>query len=520
MTIVASAPPPEATVTGAAGGNAAESVTGAPAKRVRRDAMIYGFGIVMRRAAALIMLPVYTRLLSPSDYGLLQMLDMTLDIASILMSAGMTAGVMRFYFKATEQRERNEVVFTAAALVLGLNLLGGTLLAAGATPIHRYVLEGAGEHYFIYIAAANFALNETLTLPMLLMQMEGKAALFSLTSLTRLICQLSLNILFLVVMRMGPLGILVSTLITNVVLGGFAMAWMLRRVGFRGSRTALGNLRRFGVPYQIATLATFILQFGDRFFLEAHRGLAAVGLYGFAYQFGFLLDQLGTGPYMRAWQPRRFATAHAPREVRERADDAGLHTLAVSVLTVAMAMTLFARGGLALVIGPAFRPASTLIPIICAAFVIQAWGAVVQFGIEAAEQTRYTTYATWISAVTVILLYAILIPPFGAMGAAFATLSSFGVRTWLLNLYSQRVWPQRYDYGPPARCAALALGIAALAWLVWFDNVLVELAYTALLFLAYLGGVWKLAIERSAREELVGHIAGRIAAARRRLAAA
>lgn len=489
-------------------------------RQVRRDALIYGFGIVMRRAAALIMLPVYTRLLTPSDYGLLQMLDMTLDIASILMSAGMTAGVMRFYFKATTERERHEVVFTAAALVLGLNLLGGGLLALGAAPIHQHVLDGAGERYFIYIAAANFALNETLTLPMLLMQVEGRAALFSLTSLARLVCQLSLNILFLVVFRMGPLGILMSTLITNVLLGGVAMTWLVRRVGLRGSRAALHDLRRFGVPYQLATLATFVLQFGDRFFLEASRGLAAVGIYGFAYQFGFLLDQLGTGPYMRAWQPRRFAAAHATREVRERADDAGLHTLAVSVLTVALAMTLFARSGLALVIGPAFRPASNLVPIICAAFVIQAWGGVVQFGIEAAEKTKYTTYATWISAGTVIVLYAILIPPFGAMGAAFATLTSFALRTVLLNRFSQKVWPQRYAYGAPARCAALAVGVAVLAWSVNFTNVLVELAYTALLFLLYAAGVWEYAIARGARDELKGRIVGSIAAARRRMVAA
>ena len=61
---------------------------------------------------------------------------------------------------------------------------------------------------------------------MLLMQIEGKPALFSATSLVRLVLQLTLNILLLVVFRLGPLGILLSTLVTNISIGLTSMVWM------------------------------------------------------------------------------------------------------------------------------------------------------------------------------------------------------------------------------------------------------------------------------------------------------
>lgn len=467
---------------------------------IGRDAVIYGIGNVMRRAASLIMLPIYTRLLTPRDYGLLQMLDMTVDVAAILMSAGMTAGVMRFYFKATTERARREVVVTATWLVLSLNVAGAILLSLGAVPIHEHILGGAGAPFYVWIAAANFVLGQLLTMPMLLMQIQGRAKLFSIVSIVQLIGQLSFNILLLVVFHLGPLGILISTLITNIVVGGAASVWMLRQVGVRPSLKALRDLRRFGVPYQVATAATFVLQFGDRFFLEAHRGLAAVGLYALAYQFAFLVDQVGTGPFMRAWQPRRFANLRASREIRERDDNVALHALTVTVVSVCLGEVLFVRLGLRLIAGPQFFAAAGLVPFVVAAFVFQAWGTVVQFGIDAAEKTRYNAMVMWISAALILVLYAILIPRYGAYGAGLATLISFAFRTALLSYFSNRVWPHTYDWLPQLRILAVAVVISAVSWMMKTDGLREEASRGGLLYAVWLAYLWYFELSQPMRE--------------------
>jgi O-antigen/teichoic acid export membrane protein len=467
---------------------------------IGRDAVIYGIGNVMRRAASLVMLPVYTRLLTPRDYGLLQMLDMTVDVAAILMSAGMTAGVMRFYFKATTERARREVVVTATWLVLSLNAAGAILLSLGAGPIHEHILGGAGASFYVYIAAANFALGQLLTMPMLLMQIQGRAKLFSIVSIVQLVSQLSINILLLVVFHLGPLGILVSTLVTNIVVGGAASVWMLRQVGVKPSGKALRDLRRFGVPYQAATAATFVLQFGDRFFLEAHRGLAAVGLYALAYQFAFLVDQVGTGPFMRAWQPRRFANLRASREIRERDDNVALHALTITVVSVCLGEVLFVRLGLRLIAGPAFFGAAGLVPFVVAAFVFQAWGTVVQFGIDAAEKTRYNAVVMWVSAALILVLYAVLIPPYGAYGAGLATLISFAFRTALLSYFSNRVWPHTYDWLPQLRVFAAAVVIGAISWIAPARGLGDEASLGALLYGVWLTYLWYFELSAATRQ--------------------
>jgi O-antigen/teichoic acid export membrane protein len=285
------------------------------------------------------------------------------------------------------------------------------------------------------------------------------------------------------------MGILLSTLITNLVVGVPALIWMLKRVGLHINKEALTDLRRFGFAYQVGTVATFLLQFGDRFFLEASRGLAVVGVYGFAYQFGFLVDQLATGPYMRAWEPRRFARAHQPRAEREQADNAEFHTLTLAVVTLGVGITLFVRPGLRVISSPEFFSAAYMVPIIVLAFVMQAWSAVVHFGMDAAEKPKYASYVMWISAATVIGLYALLIPRYGAWGAAFATLLSFILRTVLMNRFAQHVWPQTYHWG--THLVILGIGIVAcgLAWLAPVTGFWPELGVGIAAFALYVAGI-------------------------------
>ena len=65
-------------------------------RRLGRDAALYSLGVILGRAVSFLMLPVYTRFLSPADYGVMQLLDLTVDVAAIFFTAGATSGVQRF----------------------------------------------------------------------------------------------------------------------------------------------------------------------------------------------------------------------------------------------------------------------------------------------------------------------------------------------------------------------------------------------------------------------------------------
>lgn len=497
---------------------------GAMSSRDRRklggEALIYLLGMVLGRAASLIMLPVYTRLLSPADYGVLQLLDMTSDVVAILVSAGCTAGVMRFYFKANTDEGRRAVLGSALALQLSLNLIGSCLLVIFAEPIWLHVLHGAQRKELVYLAAANFTLGSLSVVPLVFMQIEKRALQFSMISVVRLLSQLSGNIVFLVVLGWGPAGILTSSLIVNVFLGGACAIWMIRRMGLVVTRSALLDLRRFGLPYQVATLGTFVVTFGDRLFLDKYEGLAVVGLYSLAYQFGFMLDQVGIAPFMRAWTPRRFESAHEPREIRDAKNEQGFRYLNLLAFTCAAGIAAFVGPTLRVMSHREFWQAAEIVPIILSAYIVQGWVAVLEIAIDISEHTRYVTYSVWASVIASLVFYALLIPPYGSYGAAWATLLSFLVRLAFHWHFSKKVFPLRYGWGSILRLAGCALIPGSAVYFSGSLGLAADIALAVLLFSLYVAAVWVFVLGTSDRRAIVAFGSARLKALTLRAAAA
>ncbi len=420
------------------------------------NALIYGLATVLSRAASLIMLPIYTRLLSPADYGLLHFLDLMVEVAIILVSAGMTMGVLRFYFKATTDQERNEVLVSAFVLQLGLDAVATLLVVLAAGPISAHAMGGAATPGMIVLAGVNITVGSLAVVPLLKLQADQRATAYMAVSLTKLLLQLSLNILLLVGFNMGPIGILWSNFVSSLIVGVATSIWMLSQTGLTVTRPALRNLRRFGVPYQFMAAGSFILAFGDRFVLEPVAGLAVVGIYSLAYQFGMLASALAAAPFLRAWNPIRFQQASAPLEERDAEADRGFRHLNLVTVSLAVAIALFVRPLLLVMSDPGYHGAVVLVPVILFAYQLQTWTEAARFGIDVSEQTRYASYAVWISAVVCIVFYLLLIPPFGAMGAAAATVLAFWVRFQLTYRWAQRLFPIAYRWAPNLKLLLLA----------------------------------------------------------------
>jgi len=77
---------------------------------------IYMFGDVLRYSVSLVMLPIYTRYLTPEDYGVVELLSMLIDFSAILFGARVGQSVFRFYCTADNQTDKNTVISSALFL--------------------------------------------------------------------------------------------------------------------------------------------------------------------------------------------------------------------------------------------------------------------------------------------------------------------------------------------------------------------------------------------------------------------
>jgi O-antigen/teichoic acid export membrane protein len=459
-------------------------------RRLGRDTAIYSLGVVLARAVSFFMLPVYTRYLTTSDYGVLSLLDMTVEIASILFVAGVTAGMSLFYYQTTDEYERGTIIRTGYMVEVLLGFLAGAIIMAAAVPIWHYGLRDAGTPGLVRLSGISLALSTLLGAPRAVLQMQQKSHSVVGLSITRLVLQLGLNILFVVGLRLNVAGVLYSTIIANGVVGLILAVWLFRSTHGRFSWPVLVRLRKYGVPTQISSAGQFMLTFGDRFFLQASHGAASVGLYGLAYQFGFLLNQIGATPIINAWNPQRLQLMSAPRAVRDAKYSEGFFFVNLVLLTMATAIGVGVRPILQIMTTPAFHAAARIVPLVLAAYVVVSWTDVIRFAVTAAERPRYLAYGSWAAVAVIVPLYALLIPRFGGAGAAVATLLAFLMRFGLMYYWSQKVWPVTYEWGRILRLTAISVAAVTTAVLIPARGFITNAGIAAVIMLAYVGAVW------------------------------
>jgi O-antigen/teichoic acid export membrane protein len=138
---------------------------------------------------------------------------------------------------------------------------------------------------------------------------------------------------------------------------------------------------------------------------------------------------------------------------------------------------------------PDFHTAAPLVPVIVVAFVVQVWTDAVSLGIDVSEKTRYAGLATWISVVAVLALYALLIPPFGAMGAAVATFLGYSLRFACTFYWSQALWPISWGWRPNLRLAGYALASILASEALMTDGLIGQLILGGLIGVVYLAAV-------------------------------
>lgn len=459
-----------------------------PIARLGRHTATYTVGILLNRAAAFIMLPIYSRYLTPADYGVIQLVEMTLDFIAILAGAKLAVGVFRYSHAAKTEDERHSVVSTSLLLICGAYAVVSLLAILFAGPLSRLVFHDTSRATLIRISAIGLAAQSMSIVPLAYARLRGRALLFVIANMSLLALQITMNVVLLIRFHLGALAVFVSNAIAAIIVGS-ALAWhLIRQTKLHFSPGIARRLVRYGLPLVATQVATFIATFGDRYFLNGAADMTTVGLYALAYQFGFLLAMVGSMPVDLVWEPVRFSLAERPD--RDHVLSRAFVYLNLLLITTALGITLFVADVLRMMTVPAFYPAADLVPIVLIAYVFQSWTIMQDVGIHLRERTEYITIANWIAAGVAFLGYVTLIPRWLGLGAAAATVLSFGVRYVIILRLSLRLLPVRYNWSPVRRIIAFAVVAVGVSLAVLHESGLTPLAIRVLCFGGYLTALW------------------------------
>ena len=421
------------------------------------DTVILAIGTFGSKLLVFLLMPLYTALLSPSQYGTAELITGTANLIMPFACVGITSGIFRF---AAEKGTDREGVFSSGMVLLGAGLCGTVLLGAVALCI------GAAWRIEILLVVLYVLAADLQAVCAQYVRAVDRTRLFAVQGILNTLVTVGFNILFLMAFDLGVTGYVLSTVVGNLLTTAFlvvsAKLWRVFRLS-HVSRTAMRELFRFSLPMVPTTICWLITDLSDRYLVSWFCGEAVNGVYSAAYKIPTIVN-LVSGIFMQAWQ---FSA------VVQSADGEECSRFYSQVFRGFLSVIFIGSGGLILLspwlcrllLNSAYHEAWRYMPtLLCSA----ALESVVSF-LASVYMVRKKSMHSFLTAVAGtglnLLLNFLFIPRTGtfggALGAAIATLIGYAA-VWVLRMADV---PRllRFRLYLPRQLCSLALLLAAAA---------------------------------------------------------
>ena len=453
-----------------------------------RDSAIYGGASLLVRGLSLLLLPFYTRVLSTGEYGLVDLSTVFITLVLLTVALEIAQGIARLFADAAPDER---VGYASTALWFSIGAYG--LFVAVALPFAEElsaILFGTRDHAdLMRIVIVSSAPNGLFQLLLGQLRWRLQPMGYAAGSLTFAFVSIGATLVLVLVAGLGVAGVLFGQLIGSAA-GGvvcFVLARDLYRLRF--DRDKLAEMLRFSLPLVPSSVGVFVTLYIDRFAINQLMTVADVGLFGIGYRVASVVSLLVIA-VQTAITPLVYARYRDPQTPAQLARV--FRYFVGGALVLAVGLSLFAREILVVATTPAFYAGAVVVPLLAPALLLSAMY-VFAPGLGIAKRTATQAVITIVGAVLNTILNFVLIPVWGIVGAAAATLISAALIFAAYMVTSQRLYFVPHGWGR----LALATALAALAGLVGAFVPLPSgpaLLLKALLLLATVGMVVRLGL--------------------------
>jgi O-antigen/teichoic acid export membrane protein len=429
-------------------------------RRLVKQSAIYGFGGIVSRLLAVLLLPLYTSYLGTNGYGKIETIVALTAVLVVVLRLGISSAFFRFYFDSTDPDRRTLVVRTSFWFTMTMATVG---LVAGcilATPL-AHVLRLGDDPWLVRAAFVGLWAQMNYEQLTSLFRVEERPVAFVTATIANVLITVGATVLLVVGLHKGPTGAIVGNFLGTLTVYFALLAYRRYQLGLEFDRGLLRAMNRFGMPLVPSALALWAINFIDRFFIAVFKGTSEVGVYSLAVRVSSVIVFLMVA-FRLAWPAFAYSIE----------DDSTAKRTYAFVLTYLLFICCWASLTLGLLSPwivrllapskPSFYRASEAVGILAFAGTAYAGYTVLAIGIGRARRTQFNWIVTGGAALLNIGLNLALIPPYGMMGAAISTAAAYLAMFVGMTLNAQRVWPVPYQWRRVLTLSLVAVGLLAL----------------------------------------------------------
>ena len=377
-------------------------------------------------------------------------------VVGIALSAGIGSAFFRFYFDSNEPAARRRVLRTSFWFIMGMATLGLVVGVAFASEISQLLFGTTKDAKLVAASFVGLWAGMNWTQLTNLFRVEERSVAFVSASVANILVTVGATLILVVALDKGPIGVIVGNFTGTLAVYSVLVFYRREQLGLEFDRKLLRDMNRFGLPLVPSALFLWVTNFSDRIFLVKLGDTHEVGLYSVGVRIASAMVLMLTA-FRLAWPAFAFSIED-DREAR-RTYGFVLTYLVLLATWMATALALLSPWIVRWITSkPDYEPASRVVGPL--AFSAVAFGGyiVVAIGVGRARRTQFNWVVTGAAAIVNISLNLLLIPPYGMMGAAVATIAAYTTMFAGMSWWSQRIYRVPYQW----RRVVTAIGTGVL----------------------------------------------------------
>lgn len=375
-----------------------------------KDFFIYGIASVFGKIAAVLLMPVYTNILTREEYGAMAMLVSVKGIIDLVSNLNIHSGIARDYYE--KDIDRKTLVSTGLWSILSLSCSIMIVMLMTRDYWRESVL-GLTEYGTSFILLLlSVPSGSVMSYFSILTRFKKKPVLFSIGTIVNLIIQLSVAIYTIIVLRMGILGFFLATLIaemSSIVYFGFINR---EYISIRFKWTYLKRALAFSLPLLPAVLAGWLDSSLGQILIGKYVSLTDLGVYSVALQFASVFTLIGTA-LNNVWSPflyENYTNKGFQKDVEQ------LYLMFVFILCmVSCTLSLLSNELILLFSNPSYLSASIYLTLLCIPMSIYLLFPIASSGISISRDTKYTGMSYVTGSLFNLVFLLIFLPKTGVL---------------------------------------------------------------------------------------------------------
>ena len=402
--------------------------------------MVYGMGNIVSALLPLMLLPVLTRYLTPTDYGLVATSVVLVQVTVTAIGLNTSGLIIQSQF--TDDFETRKNLLSTNVLIASLLAVAFVIVTVAGGNLVEGFTEFPANWTPLLIAVALGLVVQQFYLAILQSRNEAKS--FVGIQILGNFLNLSVAVVLIVGVGMDWRGRIIATVFAGGVVAAICLHGLIVRLGLlRGvlDAAALKSILHFGVPLIPHVAGGFAMTMGPRLYLNNMATVADTGLFGVAYNLASPIA-LVVGAANQAYLPALFSKlAGVQTAARVRL----ARILVIGAITMPVLAVVYAMGArwiLPWIVGPRFLGVADYMVWLALAFAMQGvYFVFANFVVFSRKTPLLSWRGDFAGGLAVLVGCPVLIHLNGPIGAAQATLLGFSVSCLGAFIASRKAFP-------------------------------------------------------------------------------